>query len=40
MNSELKEIEDYNRKFDRRYLSVCGAILVIWAAFLWWLFGY
>jgi hypothetical protein len=40
MNSELKEIQIYNRKLDRRYLSIFGAIQVIWAAFLWWLFGY
>jgi hypothetical protein len=40
VNNELKEIHAYNRKQDRRYLSVCGAIQVIWASFLWWLFGW
>jgi hypothetical protein len=40
MSKELKEIQSYNRRLDRRYQSVFGALMVIWTAFLWWLFGY
>jgi hypothetical protein len=40
MSKELRIIRAYSQKQTRRYLSVFGAILVIWAAFLWWLFGY
>jgi len=39
MNRELQAIQTHNRQRDRRYLSIFGAIQVIWAAFLWWLFG-
>jgi len=39
VNKELQEIEDYNRRKERRYMSVSVAVMVIWASFLWWLFG-
>jgi hypothetical protein len=40
MNTELETIRRHNRMQDRRYASILAASLVIWAAFLWWLFDY
>jgi hypothetical protein len=40
VNKELETIRRYNQWQDNRYASIFAALLVIWAAFLWWLFGY
>jgi hypothetical protein len=40
MNKELRAIETFNKRQTNRYASRFAASLVIWAAFLWWLFGY
>jgi hypothetical protein len=38
MNKELETIRRYNQWLTNRYASILAALLVIWAAFLWWLF--
>jgi hypothetical protein len=40
MNTEMNTICRFNRSQTNRYASRFAASLVIWAAFLWWLFGY
>ena len=40
MNSELETVRAYNQWLTNRYASRFAALLVIWAAFLWWLFDF